>query len=188
MRNASGYYDSTAYEAIKNIIESEKVNRMTINQGEIWEIKQNNGTYRNVIVLAVHDDVAQVLQLIDVGNSYSIEINCQGIKYTDPRKIQYTFNDTFTDFIRNLKTEEFDKIMNAVADCLGLSTHHTEEAVEPVDFQEELKNAMKKPVIEMTQDSIVFNQADTEELIKAKAERDIFKGLYEKLLADVMQK
>ena len=99
-RNGSGYYDPTAFEAMKNIIKK-KVDKMK--HGEIWEIQQNNGQFKNVIVLASHNDIAQVLHISEYGGDYSIEVNCQGISFTDPRKIQYAFNDNFTNYIRTLK-------------------------------------------------------------------------------------
>lgn len=111
-RNGSGYYDPTAFEAMKNIIKK-KVDKMK--HGEIWEIQQNNGQFKNVIVLASHNDIAQVLHISEYGGDYSIEVNCQGISFTDPRKIQYAFNDNFTNYIRTLKDEEFEAIMDAVA-------------------------------------------------------------------------
>lgn len=85
LRNGSGYYDPTAFGAIKNIIKSEKVKKVkTMEKGEIWEIQQNNGSYKDVIVIAAHDDIAQVIQISDIEGSYSLRVNCQGIRYTDP--------------------------------------------------------------------------------------------------------
>lgn len=179
IRNGSGYYDPTAYAAMKNVIKSEKdkkVNKMK--QGEIWEIKQNNGQYKNVIVIAAHDDIAQVLQISEYGGKYSIEINCHGISYTDPRKLQYVFNDSFTNYIRTLKDEELETIMDAVAECLGIVASQ-EETVEPMKGE---STSITVPAAEL----LPFDY-DSEELIKAKTERDVFKGLYEKLLADVMK-
>ena len=177
-RNASGYYDPTAYEAMQNY----EKERRTMNQGEIWEIKMNNGQYREVIVIVVNDDIATILQLNDVANGHSITVNCQGIKYTDPRKIQYAFNDTFVSFIRSLKTDEFEKIMDAVADCLGLVIHteHTEEAVEPVNLEKLAKTAEFVPLPEPSID--LFDIEKIMDVERAKAERDVYKGLYEQLL------
>lgn len=173
-RNGSGYYDPTAFEAMKNIIKK-KVDKMK--HGEIWEIQQNNGQFKNVVVLASHNDIAQVLHISEYGGDNSIEVNYQGISFTDPRKIQYAFNDNFTNYIRTLKDEEFEAIMDAVAEGLGLATSY-EKAVEPV--QEEWH-----PIPEVL-DRLPFD-GESEELIKAKTERDVYKDLYEKLLADVMK-
>lgn len=174
-RNGSGYYDPTAFEAMKNIIKKVKVYKMK--HGEIWEIQQNNGEFKNVIVLASHNDIAQVLHISKYGGDNSIEVNCQGISFTDPRKIQYAFNDNFTNYIRTLKDEEFEAIMDAVAEGLGLVTSY-EKAVEPV--QEEWH-----PIPEVLE-RLPFD-GESEELIKAKTERDVYKDLYENLLADVMK-
>lgn len=182
LRNGSGYYDPTAFEAIKNIIKSEKVKKVkTMEKGEIWEIQQNNGTYKDVIVLSTGGDVAQVIQLSERGNDFSLTVNCQGIKYTDPRKIQYAFSDVFTTFIRALRDDEYKNIMGAVAEVLGLSTVQLPEADESQEEQEEWH-----PIPEPDIMPLPF-ECDPEALIKAQTERDVYKGLYEKLLADVMK-
>lgn len=179
LRNGSGYYDPTAFGAIKNIIKSEKVKKVkTMEKGEIWEIQQNNGSYKDVIVIAAHDDIAQVIQVSDIEGSYSLRVNCQGIRYTDPRRIQYAFNDNFTNFIRKMTDDEFETIMDAVAEVLGLEMSQPAEVVEP---QEEW-HAIPEPDIM----PLPF-ECDPEALIKAQTERDVYKGLYEKLLADVMK-
>ena len=187
-RNGSGYCDPTAFSAISNYIKGEKVKKVNkMKQGEIWEIHMSNGTYRNAIVLAAHDDIAQIVQLGDASNSHSIEVNCQGIMYTDPRRVQYTYNDTFTNYIRTLKSEEFEQIMNAVADYLGLSAQTAEEAVEPVNYQEDFNDKVRKSAVEFTANGLTFNPIESDELIRAKTERDVYKGLYEKLLESVMK-
>lgn len=179
-RNAEGYHDPTAYEALKSCEKKKESQKMK--KGEIWEIQQNNGTYKDVIVLSTGGDVAQVIQLSERGNDFSLTVNCQGIKYTDPRKIQYAFSDVFTTFIRALRDDEYKNIMGAVAEVLGLSTVQLPEADESQEEQEEW-HPITEPVIGMP---LPFD-GDTEELIKAQTERDIYKGLYEKMLNSLMK-
>lgn len=174
-RNASGYYDPTAYEAIKSIMKGE--NKM--NKGEIWEAKQSNGTFKNVIVIADHGKFCTVLNLCENYNPEQIEVVCQGIMYTDPRKLQYTFNDMFTNFIRTMKDEEFDYIMEKIADGLGLDKPQPTETVE--EKSKEAFIPCPEPTIDL------FDIEAIKDAERAKAERDVYKGLYEKLLADVMQ-
>lgn len=169
-RNNSGYYDPTAFEAIKNVIKNErKTSKMKMKKGEIWEVQAGSGQFKNVVILNANNDLAQVIPINGHGNEYCIEINCQGISFADPRKIQHIFSDKFVNYIRTLKDDEYNIIMDAVAEILGIKTSY-EEAVEPLHLLPE-----------------TLENDNSEELIKAKAERDVFKNLYEKLLADVMK-
>lgn len=173
-RNGSGYYDPTAYEALGNYRKENE----TMKAKEIWEIKQNNGKYQDVLVLAVNGDVATCLNLMDQYASNRIEIICQGMKYVDTRKLQFTFEDTSVNFIRSLTDEEYDIIMNDVAVKLGIDRKTVIQKVEvPVEVKEEPKKAEMIPT---------FDMGTIKEIERAKTERDIYKGLYEKLLADVM--
>lgn len=74
--------------------------------------------------------------------------------------------------------DEFETIMDAVAEVLGLEMSQPAEVVEP---QEEWH-----PIPEPDAMPLPF-ECDPEALIKAQTERDVYKGLYEKLLADVMK-
>ena len=175
-RNGSGYYDPTAYKAMKNYMEGEEMK-----QGEVWEIQLNNGMTKEAIVIVDHGNFSSILQLTENNDFGNIEVNCHGVKYTDPRRLQYAFNNNFTSFIRTLKAEEFDQIMDSIADALGLY-------VEP----EKLSNQPEKVVEKIVEvPAISDNAADlaaiTLECTKAQAERDVFKGLYEKLLESVMK-
>ena len=179
-RNGSGYYDPTASEAMNNYINES----LTMKSGEVWEIKMNNGKYQDVLILAVNGSVATCLNLLERYESNLIEVICQGVRYVDTRKLQFTFQDQAVNFIRALSDDEFDKVMNSVAMKLGIDT---KTVIQKVEVPVEVKEAPKKAAIEMTADTIRFNKVDSEELIMAQAERDIFKDLYEKLLADVMK-
>lgn len=176
IRNAEGYFDPIAGEALDNY----KKDNETMKAKEIWEVKQNNGKYLDVLVLAVNGSVATCLNLLDLYASNLIEVICQGIRYVDTRKIQFAYQDMAVKFIRLLTDDEFGKVMDDVALKLGIKSKTVIQKVEvPVEAKEEPK--------EMSiEQQIPFN-CESEELVKAKAERDIYKGLYEKLLADVMK-
>ena len=191
-KNASGYYDPTAYLAMSNYIREEKEQKKKMamakpNKGEIWEIQQTNGAYKTVIVLAAYDDVSVILQVSEKGSSNSIEVNCQGIRYTDPRKIHYSFNDQFINFARELNQKEYDDIMDAVADALGLDsgTSYDDSENVPEVITGDLTLLNVPECRESCNDSLDIEAV--KELERTKAERDIYKGLYEKLLKQMMK-
>lgn len=179
-KNAEGYSDPTASKAVNNYINDNE----TMKAGEIWEIKMNNGKYQDILILAVNGTVATCLNLLDMYASNLIEVICQGIRYIDTRKMQFAYQDMASNFIRKLSDDEFDKILDDVARKLGIDT---KTVIQKVEVPVEEPRQPKKPAITLAANALTLNPIESEELIKTKAERDIFKGLYEKLLADVMK-
>lgn len=97
-RNGSGYYDPTAYQALKKIEGKEK--EMEIRKGEIWEVEMGNNL-RTVLVLAEHGSYSTVLTFSDEPRERrTVQLNAQGMKYTEPGMITYKFNDGFNKFRR----------------------------------------------------------------------------------------
>lgn len=182
-RNAEGYYDPTAYEAIKNYRkDAEKMKAK-----EIWEIKMNNGKFQDFLVLAVNGTVATGLNILELYGSNLIEITCGGIKYVDARKLQYAYDDMASQFIRVLKDEEFDAVMADVTMKLGIDVLKTVPDIKTI----------AEPKVEVVKESKIPSSRETElnvelklELTKAQTERDIYKNLYEqlsgKLFAEVL--
>lgn len=174
IKNGSGYYDPTAYEAIKKTDKKGKKKMENFYQGDIVKCKQQNGTEREYVILSVHDKFSTVLMLgNDEKMSFSIKSN--GLKYAEPGMLQYMYNDNIICFIRSLTDKELNSLMNAVIDSLGydfgLDSAAAETTLEPV-----------------VKEVFVENQQTVEELTKAKAERDVYKNLYENLINSMITK
>jgi len=166
LRNGYGYVDPTAYKAL---LEVQKGEPMEMRTGEIWEVTSNNGWVKESIILADHGKVCTILQLIDEDNGHTdIQVNCRGIKFTDSRKLQYCFDNACTGFIRKLSEQEFETIMKKVAASLGIKA----QVVEVVKEVEIVKETEVLP--------------DNLELERTKAQLEVYKGLYEDLLKDVL--
>lgn len=107
-RNGSGYYDETATKAFSSMAKS----------GEIWTAG-SGGREKEVIIIKNHGKMCNVLSLLDESKgSHCIEIVSRSLKYTDPRMIQYMFNDNLGQFVKALSDEEFDKVLDEVEDAL----------------------------------------------------------------------
>lgn len=166
-RNGSGYVDPTAYKAIKQEDKNE-----IVNNGEVWEITQNNGFKKYVVVLSAHKGYATVLQLSE-DNYGGYPVNCKGVMYTDCGKLGYCFTDKFESYIRSLTDGEYQDLMANVAVKLGLPAGEQTAEVEKV---------IEKPV-EIVKE-IVKPDAETEKaLTQAQTERDIYKSLYQDLIS-----
>ncbi len=76
-RNNEGYYDPTAYEALKGIAK----------EGEIW-------TYRDkeMLIIKNHGNFCNALVLINARTSAGeIEVISKTMKYTNPAMVQYVY-------------------------------------------------------------------------------------------------
>lgn len=174
-RNGSGYVDTTAFKAIRNYLKREEKN-MELYSGDIFKGRMNSGGERIFVILSVHDRYSTVLMLCDNEN-LPIAISCAGMKYTDPGQIQYIFNDNLIDFIRSMTKPEFDDLMQAVVDSLGYEA--------PV---KEVVKEVTPEFIPPASDDTPFDNALCEELTKVKAERDVYKSLYENLIRSMIGK
>lgn len=63
-RNGSGYYDDTAYKAMRNYQEEKKMceNSKEVREGEIWLIETKRG-YEEVLILAANERTSFVCLL-----------------------------------------------------------------------------------------------------------------------------
>ena len=161
-RNGSGYYDPTAYKAIKNYMRNGE-NSMKLYKGDIVEIETNTGLTKEAVILSVHSKFSTILILTE-NESLPYSVNCKGLRFTDPGMIQYVFNDNVKELIRSMKQDEIDYLLQEVVDGLGYE-------------------AQKNDIPEG--DSI---EVFSEELTKVKAERDVYKSLYENLIGSMIAK
>ena len=151
-------FDSTAYQALKNLEKEEK--EMENRTGEIWEIEMVNGTTKEAIVVKDHGGCSNILLLADTDNGHcDIEVVCRGTKYSNSQLMQYCFNSRLTGFVRKLTAAEFKKVRDSIAVTLG--------------FQE-TKEIVKEVVKEVPQNPV--------ELEIAKAKLETYKTMYNDLL------
>lgn len=129
--NGSGYYDETAYKAIRNTDRGGTAS-MEYNKGEIWEIETTNGTTREVFLVQCFDDYAAVLTLIDSQPNHTyMQIKSQDLRYMDCGRLGYVFYDKFVKFIRMVSDEELKEIQYRIASALDLPALETIETAEP---------------------------------------------------------
>lgn len=167
-RNGSGYYDVTAYKAIKNY----ERDRMDIvcKRGEIWEAKIA-GKVKVVLILQTFQmgDYISGIMLYDCRKDVQNPLSVKAISmmYGDAGRVQCIFVKTMVRYIRTLTTQEFDKTLDVVSKALGLE-----------EFEGKSEKTIKKPSEKMLQDREY-------ELYLAllKKERDMFKQLYYELLS-----
>ena len=173
---------------------------MEIRKGEVWQVEIGNSV-RTVVVLAVHGSYSTVLTFSDEQRERrTVQLNAQGMKYTEPGMVSYKFHDAFDKFIRLTTDEEFADIMNQVAGALEIKT------LEDIPFSDaeiiandnnrlkaelaECKKRNEKLVEERIHisaelEALMKEQSDA---MKAMIERDLYKSQYESLLERVLAK
>ena len=175
-KNGSGYSDPTVYKAFMNIERDEK---MDFKRGEIFEVEMNNSIYTKKALVVSADfrsgeNYLNVIVLTDEpkGN-INVPIICEGKMYADCGMVSFITSNRLLRFIRKAREDEMAQIDEGVAKCLGL-----EQKVE------------KELIAKVTPPPMVLSVAEetfSEELATAKAEANIYKDLYEKLLAKMLE-
>lgn len=188
--NGSGYYDETAYKAIKNT-DRGGTTSMEYNKGEIWEIETANGSAREVLLVQCFDDYAAALTLTDYQPNHTyMQIKSQDLKYMDCGRLGYVFYDKFVKFIRMVSDEELKEIQYRIASALDLPALEAAEAAEsaptPVDAETDTAT--------QPQDNAPESKCELQQLLMDSAlelqgmtrERDVYKELYNQLLGKLL--
>ena len=171
--NPEGYRDDTAYDAIKNTEGWTSQDPPSPEEGEIWAT--NNG--REALIVKTFAAHVVTLTLTESPGQSKIPVSGSqngSTLYTNPGMPGYIYNTNCTERISVLSETQYAKVREAFADALGLYTEQN-EPIEKID-------------ISSSGISIPLNGSPKDEIEKAviRAERDVFKGLYEDLLRKVM--
>lgn len=188
-RNGSGYYDPTAYKALRNI--EREVERMDCKRGEIFEFTTSRGDLRKVLIIS--DDARRysrnltgILLNEESKGEYGVQILCGCLMYAECDRISHIKADAIGNYIRTATDEEMQNIDETIMDALGLKAEH-EAAIPDSKLEKELAEARAKIMELETRQTYSPEQVDAisrqaNEAIRLKAERDVYKELYEKLL------
>lgn len=184
LRNGSGYVDITAYKALQNYQKGES--DMEFKRGEIFEYSTNNYEKRKALILSADFRkeiryISIVLLQDDAKGVINVPIKTVGgTMYADCGLVSFCTNDRLGNFLKAATDDEMAKIDEGVAKCLGIEQKTVENIVEvPTVKTLELPAGVKyERVVEVAD--------NTEELAAAKAEANVYKNLYEQLLAKMI--
>lgn len=129
--NGSGCVDPTAGKAIGGI-------RM-FNPGDIVSRINKIGDTGTCVILAAQERVYQLLYLTEeekYAGAYRVECGSKGVKYTDPFRISWAYEDGM-EYLITLTDQEFDALREAVAAAAGMYVDRPEDcklADKPVEF------------------------------------------------------
>lgn len=164
-RNAEKYYDPTAGAALLTV---EKGERMEYKVGDIISaVRQGSPLEKRLIVLANDGYVLTGCILLAKEMESCIPVRCGGEMYVNPYRMEHiSFGTNDIKLIRVATDEELVAVKEAVRTALGFEYYHEEQEEEEEDS--ELAD---------------LAEAQAKELIEANARADIYKELYENLLA-----
>lgn len=171
LRNGSGYVDITAYKAINNL---ERMKKMEFKRGEVFEYETNSGEIKSALVVSAdfraESNYINIIMLTDAPKGdVNVPIRTSGgMMYADCGMVSFAHAFRMGQFLRVTTDDEMAQIDEGICKCLGLESKTIEVPVEKV--------------VEVTPSPVQYS----EELATAKAEANVYKGLYERLLATMM--
>lgn len=200
-RNGAGYYDPTAFQAIKNTEKGEKT--MEIYRGDIFYIKKiNQDTGRPAVIVSNNDinenqNMVEVAYLVEKPNESlptHAKVRCHLPSTALCEQVVSVSKDRIDGFIRTCTDEEIEKINKGLSISLGITESDdtmaeklkelTDSLSEAQRINDGLRNRIKEEIDYQQELEKQLSQIETEntdETIKVAAERDIYKDLYMKL-------
>lgn len=95
--------------------------------GEIWTSKLGV----EYLILSAHPGHSQVLKLCEYEPSgHCIPVTSRCMRYICPSMVQYMTGNMFQDYVKTVPAEEFQRVMQAVAEALSVEIRVSQEAVE----------------------------------------------------------
>lgn len=196
-KNGSGYYDETAYKAIKNTMKNPTRGGSTMNKGEFLEkdivtVECTNGA-QDFLLLKCHEDYATALLLRDKKyKENNIKVIGRSVMYADAGRPAYVYYDKISGYVKTIKDQEFTDIQASIAKAMGLVINW--ETAPAPEYVPQSGEAMVPEELDMLCKQVAdcckkldnmqpeVPQENVEKLktsiIRLEAERDVYKELF----------
>lgn len=187
LRNGSGYVDFTAYMAIKNYVQDGEA-KMEYKRGEIFEYSANGyDTKKALVVSADFRKDGRFISVIvlsdEIKGENMVPVVCGGQMYADCGMVSFATNDRLGNYLRTASKAEMELVDEGIAKCLGIEPKIIEKPVEvSVDNTEKIEEFKRQ----LKEQQLVPVQSDSTKMAALKAELNVYRGLYENLLAKVI--
>ena len=189
-RNGSGYYDPTAYKALRNI--EREANRMEYKRGEIFKYNTTGGE-REILIVSSNERCEgyylNALFLNDNASGNYVQVVCGDLRYVDCDKVSLVTASNMGEYIRTATEAEMLQVDNGIIDSLGLVLSDETDTMEQLIEEKRKSNAkdaeledLRKKLKEMPLGPIMVSGNTTEQIIRLETERDIYKAWFEKLM------
>nr|UWG01223.1 MAG: CcdB protein [Bacteriophage sp.] len=138
-KNAEGYRDETACQAIIAVAREERIKRRKLQEdknmerenktGEVWRTRTVTGTEKIVLVVADHGAMAYVIHLAEEGVHTDIEVNCEGLRYGSSDRMYYVPSRSFEEYLRTVTEDQLADVKNKLAAAIGIEPQIVEKDV-----------------------------------------------------------
>lgn len=179
VRNHEGYMDLTAYQAIKNI--EGEVDKMEIARGDIYEVERPDGEEQFAIVVSSREVCEKnayvcIVFLCDAKpeSKWDVEILARTIMTARCGKIYNAHKNRLGGYLRTANEAEMKKIDDALAKSIGI------EAEKDVKYEDDEGEGTR----EEGREKAIELKETHEQLVRAEAERDVYKNLYERIIGE----
>jgi len=187
MTNGSGYYDFTAYLAIKDIQEGVIMGvRGDYADGDIVTVEKNNGYTEEMLLLKCHDGYASATILREKEPyENAVPVISRQKMYADAGRLCYVFYDMITGYIKSVPDDELENVRQRIGKALGIGTlavpeSQTEHTAVLRDEDISLLKGVVDRLAEQMEPLLKKTQEMSNNLIMAQAERNVYKELFEK--------
>lgn len=157
-RNASGYYDETAYKAIQGMAKT----------GEIYECG-----HKVVLIIKNHGNHCTALTLLEQDSDNCTIIDSLNHKfYTDPSRVQYVYTNMLGQCVDVIEAESFKIVLEEIEYALGFYNLHEKELLR-----------LNQRIRELEKQVIDLEAEKTE-----TGDETIYKRLYEDIIDKLIDK
>ena len=187
--NGSGYTDYTAYRAIRNVEDARVNSKDNYSEGDIVIVNKIGRVREEILLISLHQDYASGIALKErrpVENA--VPVNGRKKMYSDAGRPCYVYYSAIEECVKTVDEDELRKVRNAIASAFGIEqiVRGAAPVVEKVSGPSEhdmLKLLMETVSAIGTEVDEIANTGlateDRERIIRAEAERDVYKRLYE---------
>ena len=82
-----------------------------VKSGEIWQMVKANGETQEAYIVKAFENTSVILTLSeDIRNPGEIQIQSRAQMWADPRRIRFTYNSNFADFVKKVPEDEAERI------------------------------------------------------------------------------
>ncbi len=204
-RNGSGYYDDTAYKAIKELDRKGESNMFEYRRGDV--IEYDTPTGKHILAVVVSNDKYNIDSEVNVVNTCAltekkisdlcVPFMLRDKKYINCGALGNVYKSRHYEIVKELSDEEMEAVDEALLKTFDLmySTVKDDER-ERGDIREigelrdeiERLNKEKKELFDKSCNyeyelkKLGENESGSDELVRAMAERDVYKELYMKAM------
>lgn len=197
-KNAEGYTDPTAYKAMKNVLEGE---RMKLEHGQVYEYYWKDNQTKSIVVVSFNNvnSCVGIVLMDEPRHPRCIPVDLgDHVEYADPRTASYSPRPKIGNYICNATAEEMQNIQGELADVFGIPTpvgidklmnERMEMGTKIADLEKELDDRIEEKATLLQRIHNLEHQpalTDNTEVIRLQTERDIYKAQYEMLFERMM--